>query len=84
MINGQKTWISEAHLADHILLVCRTDDGGDKHEGLTMLGVPAGAEGVEIRGIETMGGRVVNDVFFTDCHVPAENLVGVKGRRGCS
>ena len=25
VVNGQKTWISEAHLADHILLVCRTD-----------------------------------------------------------
>ncbi len=34
-INGQKTWISEAHVADHILLVCRTDDSGSKHEGLT-------------------------------------------------
>jgi len=28
VINGQKTWISEAHVADHILLVCRTDDSG--------------------------------------------------------
>ena len=37
VINGQKTWISEAHLADHILLVCRTDASGAKHEGLTML-----------------------------------------------
>ncbi len=27
-----------------------------------------------------MGGRVVNDVFFTDCHVPAENLLGVEGQ----
>ncbi len=34
-INGQKTWISEAHVADHILLVCRTDDSGGKHDGLT-------------------------------------------------
>jgi alkylation response protein AidB-like acyl-CoA dehydrogenase len=80
VINGQKTWISEAHLADHILLVCRTDATGAKHEGLTMLNVPVGSDGVEIRGIETMGGRVVNDVFFTDCHVPAEHLVGTEGQ----
>jgi alkylation response protein AidB-like acyl-CoA dehydrogenase len=79
-INGQKTWISEAHVADHILLVCRTDDSGSKHEGLTMLSIPKGAEGVEIRGIETMGGRIVNDVFFDDCHVPAENLLGEEGK----
>jgi len=25
VLNGQKTWISAAHLADHILVVCRTD-----------------------------------------------------------
>jgi alkylation response protein AidB-like acyl-CoA dehydrogenase len=35
---------------------------------------------MEIRGIETMGGRVVNDVFFSDCHVPAENLIGTEGK----
>jgi isovaleryl-CoA dehydrogenase len=79
VINGQKTWISEAHLADHVLLVCRTDAGGSKHEGLTMLSVPAGADGMEIRPIETMGGEVVNDVFFTDCHVDADRLLGQEG-----
>jgi alkylation response protein AidB-like acyl-CoA dehydrogenase len=80
VINGQKTWISEAHLADHVLVVCRTDSSGSKHDGLTMLSVPAGAEGMEIRPIETMGGEVVNDVFFTDCHVDAERLLGTEGQ----
>jgi isovaleryl-CoA dehydrogenase len=76
VINGQKTWITGAHVADHILLVCRTDRTGNKHEGLSMISVPAGTEGLEIRPIETMGGREVNDVFFTDCHVAAERLLG--------
>ncbi|UTI65357.1 acyl-CoA/acyl-ACP dehydrogenase [Paraconexibacter antarcticus] len=79
VINGQKTWISEAHYAEHILLVCRTDATEKKHEGMTMLMVPKDAEGMEIRSIETMGGRVVNDVFFTDVRVPAENLIGAEG-----
>jgi alkylation response protein AidB-like acyl-CoA dehydrogenase len=76
VINGQKTWITGAHVAEHILLVCRTTRGENKHQGLSMISVPADSEGVEIRGIETMGGREVNDVFFTDCEVPAERLVG--------
>jgi isovaleryl-CoA dehydrogenase len=76
VVNGQKTWISNAHIADHILLVCRTDSTGNKHEGMTMLSVPTDAEGVEIRGIETMGGKEVNDVFFTDCYVPEEAVLG--------
>ena len=77
-INGQKTWISEAHLAEHILLVCRTDRSGGKHDGLTMVDVPTDTPGMEIRPIETMGGDVVNDIFFTDCEVPAEQLLGVE------
>ncbi len=76
VINGQKTWITAAHAADHILLVCRTTRTGNKHEGLSMISVPAGSEGMDVRGIETMGGREVNDVFFTDCEVPADRLVG--------
>ncbi len=79
-INGQKTWITGAHEASHILLVCRTDRTGNKHEGLSMISIPADSEGLEVRGIETMGGREVNDVFFTDCRVPAENLLGQQDR----
>src|SRR5437763_1602710 len=33
-------------------------------------------EGLEIRGIDTMGGREVNDMYFTDCYVPADRLIG--------
>ncbi|MGH2794771.1 MAG: acyl-CoA dehydrogenase family protein [Actinomycetota bacterium] len=76
VINGHKTWISGAHHADHILLVCRTDASGSKHEGLSMISVPRETAGVEIRPIETMGGREQNDVFFNDCFVPAENVLG--------
>ena len=76
VLNGQKTWISAAHIADHILVIARTDSSGSKHEGLTMLSVPTDAEGMEIRGIQTMGGKEVNDVFLTDCYVPEERVLG--------
>jgi alkylation response protein AidB-like acyl-CoA dehydrogenase len=35
---------------------------------------------MEIRPIETMGGEVVNDIFFTDCHVDADNLLGTENQ----
>jgi isovaleryl-CoA dehydrogenase len=76
VLNGQKTWISAAHLADHVLVVCRTDPSGGKHDGLSMISVPTDADGIEIRGIETMGGREVNDVFLTDCYVPSDRVLG--------
>jgi isovaleryl-CoA dehydrogenase len=78
VINGQKTWITAAHEAEHILLVCRTTRGSNKHEGLSMISVPTGVDGLEVRGIDTMGGREVNDVFFTDCEIPAERLLGTQ------
>ncbi len=76
VLNGQKTWISEAHVADTVLVVARTTRGENKHAGLTMFSVPTSSEGMEIRGIPTMGGRIVNDIFLTDCYVPAERVVG--------
>ncbi len=79
LLNGQKTWITGAHAARNILVVCRTERTGSKHEGISMISVPAGTGGLEVRGIETMGGREVNDVFFTDCYVPADRLVGREG-----
>jgi alkylation response protein AidB-like acyl-CoA dehydrogenase len=81
VINGQKTWISNAQQAAHILLVCRTSREESKHQGMTMLEIPRDAEGMEIRGIETMAGRdEVNDVYFTDCEVDASALIGEEGR----
>jgi alkylation response protein AidB-like acyl-CoA dehydrogenase len=79
VLNGQKTWISAAHLAEQILVIVRTDRSGSKHEGLTMLSVPTDADGIEIRGIQTLGGKEVNDVFLTDCHVPDERVLGAAG-----
>jgi alkylation response protein AidB-like acyl-CoA dehydrogenase len=76
VINGQKTWITGAHAADHVLLVCRTNRTDNKHQGLSMISVPTDAEGIEVRGIDTMGGREVNDIFFTDCHVEGDRLLG--------
>lgn len=78
-LNGQKMWISNAHYSDHILLVCRTADTGDRHQGITMLSVPVATPGVELRPIPTMSAEV-NDVFFTDAEVGQDRLVGTEGQ----
>lgn len=79
-INGQKTWCSNAHFADRILLVARTGRGEGKHEGLTMFDVPSDIDGLRIVGIETMGGKEVNDLYFTDCQLPEEAVIGAEGQ----
>lgn len=78
-LNGQKTWCSSAHIASRVLLLARTDKGEKPHQGITMFDLPADAEGMEIRPIETMGGRDVNDIFLTDLHVYESQIVGVRG-----
>lgn len=78
-LDGQKMWISNAHYSDHILLVARTSDTGDKHQGISMFSVPTSTPGVEIRPIPTMGAEV-NDVFFTDAEVGEDRLIGTEGQ----
>ncbi|MEU4650813.1 acyl-CoA dehydrogenase family protein [Nocardia fluminea] len=80
LINGQKTWCSNAHISENILLVVRTDRSGGKHEGLTMFHVPANTPGLEISPIELMGNqKETNDLYFTDCLLPEDAVVGEVG-----
>jgi isovaleryl-CoA dehydrogenase len=76
VVNGQKTWITAAHLADHLLVLTCTDPNVGKHNGLTLLYLPTDSPGLDIRPIQTMDGHTVNDVFFSDVSVPAANVVG--------
>ncbi len=80
LINGQKTWCTAAHVAGRFLVLARTSREDNPHDGLTLIEVPSDAEGVEVREIETMAGREVNDIFLTDVEVPAENVVGEVGQ----
>jgi alkylation response protein AidB-like acyl-CoA dehydrogenase len=76
VIEGQKVFCSNAHLADHVLVVARTTRGENKHDGLTMIWVPREADGMEVVPIETMGGRETNHLYFTDCAAPADAVLG--------
>lgn len=80
LINGQKTWCSNAHISENILLVARTSREGGKHEGLTMFHVPADTPGLQISPIELMGNqKETNDLYFTDCVLPEDAVVGEEG-----
>lgn len=80
VINGQKTWCSNAHLSENILLVARTGRGESKHEGLTMFHLPTDTPGLKMSPIELMGGqRETNDLYFTDCALPEDAVVGEVG-----
>ena len=76
VLNGQKVFCSNAHISDHVLVVCRTTKTDSKHEGLSMIWVPGDAPGMEVKPIDTMGGRETNYLYFTDCEAPADALLG--------
>ena len=76
VINGQKVFCSNAHISDHVLVVCRTARTESKHEGLTMIWVPRDADGMEVKPIDTMGGRDTNHLYFSDCEAPADAVLG--------
>ena len=77
VVNGRKTWTSSAHRADWIFLLARTDPAAPKHKGISFLLAEMDSPGIEVRPIVNMAGRHdFNEVVFTDCHIPVENLVG--------
>lgn len=78
IVNGQKTWTTMAQHADWMFALVRTDPTAKKRqEGISFLLIDMKSEGISVRPIELLdGSREVNEVFFSDVRVPAENLVG--------
>ena len=76
VLNGQKVFCSNAHISDHVLVVCRTTKTESKHEGMTMIWVPREVEGMEVVPIDTMGGRETNHLYFSDVEAPTDAVLG--------
>jgi alkylation response protein AidB-like acyl-CoA dehydrogenase len=81
VVNGQKTWITLAQHADWIFCLVRTDAGAKPQAGISFLLVDMRSPGVTVRPIILLdGAHEVNEVWFEDVEVPAENLVGEENR----
>ena len=82
VVNGQKTWTTLGQYADWIFCLVRTDPQAPKKQmGISFLLIDMTTPGITVRPIRTIeGGHEVNEVFFTDVKVPAENLVGEENR----
>jgi len=82
VVNGQKIWTTLAHYADWIFCLVRTDpSGGKRQEGISFLLLDMKSPGITVRPLILMdGAHEVNEVFFDDVKVPAENLVFEEGK----
>jgi len=80
VLNGQKVWSSNAHIAPWGFAICRTDVDVPKHAGMTAFLVPLQHAGVTVRGIRQMnGGASFNEVFMDDAVIPDSYRVGAVG-----
>jgi alkylation response protein AidB-like acyl-CoA dehydrogenase len=79
VLDGTKMWCSYAHVADRILVVCRSEQGSQRHEGLSMILVPRDAEGLTITPISTLGGEETNELALDGVRVGADALIGTEG-----
>jgi alkylation response protein AidB-like acyl-CoA dehydrogenase len=81
VINGQKIWTSQAHHADWMFILVRTDPDAPKHKGITYLLLDMQTPGITVRPLTNMlGGHGFNEVFFEDVRVPVRNRVGEENR----
>lgn len=81
VLNGSKTWVTNAPVAD-VLVVYATVDTDKGAGGVTAFLVEKDAPGFTVgRKLDKMGLRTspMAEVFFDDCEIPAENLLGKEG-----
>jgi len=82
VLNGQKIWTSQAHRADAIFLLARTDpDAPRRQQGISFFIFDMKLPGIEVRPLVTIDGiHHFNETFFNDVRVPLDGLVGAENQ----
>ncbi len=81
IVNGQKTWTTLGQHADWIFCLVRTSTEGKPQTGISFLLIDMKTPGITVRPIFTIdGAHEVNEVWFDNVRVPAENLVGEENK----
>ncbi len=81
VVNGQKTWTTLGQHGDWIFCLVRTSNEGKPQTGISFLLIDMKSPGVTVRPIITMDGEhEVNEVWFNDVEVPADNLIGEENK----
>ncbi|MCS5607995.1 MAG: acyl-CoA/acyl-ACP dehydrogenase, partial [Alphaproteobacteria bacterium] len=80
VINGQKIYITNAHVSDWMVVSAKTDPEAG-HKGLSLFLVYSRTPGLTIRPMDPLGSRtsLPNEVFFDDVRIPVANRLGKEG-----
>ncbi len=77
VVNGTKIWTTNAHHADHIFCLVKTNPDVKPQAGISFLLIEMNTPGITVEPIITMAGdHEVNQVFFDNVRVPISNIVG--------
>ena len=81
IVNGQKTWNTMGQYADWIFALVRTSTEGRQQQGISFLLIDMKSPGVSVRPIIMLDGEhEINDIFFENVKVPAQNLIGEENK----
>lgn len=76
VIDGQKMFTSQGHIANHVLLLARTDPDASKYAGLTLFIVPVNVPGYAVQEVRTLGNERTNITYYEGVRVPDRYRVG--------
>jgi alkylation response protein AidB-like acyl-CoA dehydrogenase len=76
VINGTKLFVPDAHIANYMLVVARTDEKAKGESGLTIFIVDGKSSGISSTVLNTIANDKLCQVVFKDVKVPKENILG--------
>jgi alkylation response protein AidB-like acyl-CoA dehydrogenase len=76
VLQGYKLFVTDAHVADYILVVSRTGEGNSPEQGITLFIVDAKGPNVKMEAIPTIGGDRQFKISFDSVVVPQDNILG--------
>jgi alkylation response protein AidB-like acyl-CoA dehydrogenase len=81
IVNGQKTWTTLGQYGEWIFCLVRTSNEGKPQTGISFLLIDMKSPGVSVRPIKLLDGECeVNEVWFDNVEVPANNLIGEENK----
>ena len=80
VIEGTKLFVPDAHVADYLLCVARTEQSANPEEGLTIFIVDASSPGLSQSALKTISGDKLFEIVFDRVRVHKENILGQAGK----
>ncbi len=81
VINGEKVFITAAHVSDYMIVVCKTEENQKPSKSLSIFLIPSDSKGITITKIPKISCHHCDSpgITFKDVEIPKENILGTRG-----